>query len=79
MFVFDIGAILKAIGTPSEIRRKLEALGVNPLPSTKTIQKWRERNSLPSDWLAKVMMIPTLERRSILDVRQYITREQSNG
>jgi hypothetical protein len=79
LFKLNVGKLLASLGTPSQIKARCEAVGLEP-PTVKGIQKWREKNSISSQWLTMLVMLPTYEtgpkKGTPMDIRNFIEREQ---
>lgn len=67
--MWDIQALLDTFGVNYRhaLRAALKARGL-PQPPPDTIKKWRQRNSISSDWLARILLC----LRADIDIRTFI-------
>ena len=61
----DIGALVA----------RCRVAGVEP-PNEAAVQKWRQRNSIPGEWLTKLVSVLEIERGEAVSLRRYMEAAQ---
>lgn len=56
---------------PGGVIAHCRAMGLEP-PSDEQVQKWLQRNSVPGEWLAKLLAILETERGLPVSIRPYM-------
>lgn len=71
-YKLDIPGVVTFLGGPKQIEEDSKALGDEPI-SAKTVQKWRERGSLP---LERYLQLHTLAEHQgkRLEIRNFLKR-----
>jgi len=59
----DVDALIKRFGGPTQTARRLQRRGLQV--TVKTVQKWRERGRVSSDWLGELALMAAEERRPL--------------
>jgi hypothetical protein len=67
-YKIDVAALFEEYGGPAELHRKLDRLGCTA--QKKTVQKWHERGSIPTDALVTLMAARNLRVPHLVKLRR---------
>jgi hypothetical protein len=71
--MFDARAFLKAeFQTPANVEARLKTYGLTA-PRASAVEKWMQRNSIPSEYLALLLCVKEFETGSPVSLSSYLT------
>lgn len=71
--MFDARLFLKAeFQTPANVEARLKSYDL-PAPRASAVEKWMQRNSIPSEYLALLLCVKEFERGAPISLASYIS------